>query len=946
MAHRIRTVKTNCNNKSTQLTRKCRANVRTRNKKKNNPIKNNQTRRQRGQHGGGGEGSFSIFIGQKANLRHTAADKQTTGGLAVQRGDGKWLLNCPVSTIQKTSAECGQLIAKMIRLKIKPEIVKTGLIISDDDFKKLFINEDAPLRNAYPSLLKIYRGEKPVEEVESAEADSEVESVESATAVAEPVVPVEAEPVAPVEAEPVEEEPEIIRNLPSGASMELTDFSPPSDEAVGPALEDAATLEDAAALQKKADEDALKKKADEDALQKKADEAAAALKKADEDALKKKADEDALQKKADEDALQKKADEDAVAALMRQQQETAAAATASAAPAAPATDKIKIIPANRDDAILKMIGFIMVQANTYLNFSRYDPTIVSFSYWSAPTASQPSKSLTRAYRNDELFSILGYETPPTESRGNAANTIGSFFGSVHAQIEVIRRHVQFARGANETYDKTNTIPFNRPKTTINARYNRDILLFGEQWKQNPKFDDQRKVATSIAMDIWSKMNKSAEVVEMTGFFMKNLEPKKDWFDPLVAYFEPLVPVFKNVFETAKLLPALPKTVATGGITQPVAQTTAPPPKAEAPPAQPVAAQPTGAAPVAATPVATQTQTKAPAKLPTAPPKQSPTQAEISRLEQEIMDIQRKLNASETYVKTFISKNGKQAASADQGVIKELKLIKQYKPVIAQINDRIKILKDQEGIAAALAAATGKLQPAKAPPSVAASGAAPVATGGIAAPITAQQEMLNSLKNPNTFVDNWVNANKITLLPTPIYVRDRRNLNVFPTVFHDWTVINTIGDGNCLTHAFLQCLSTIYGKIPPTPTGGYTYKQEVARAFRLTFSEYSAFARDKVLYNANGGLRDLSEQEITDYSRLFNVITVVFEQNSQMHEGKLVSQTLITPFNLNKETPSTATVIFIHGDNAHYSSVLPNTRRFSMTLEDARKIPELTNTLKF
>ena len=275
-----------------------------------------------------------------------------------------------------------------------------------------------------------------------------------------------------------------------------------------------------------------------------------------------------------------------------------------------------------------------------------------------------------------------------------------------------------------------------------------------------------------------------------------------------------------------------------------------------------------------------------------------------------------------------------------------KLIKQYKPVIAQINDRIKILKDQEGIAAALAAATGKLQPAKAPPSVAASGAAPVATGGIAAPITAQQEMLNSLKNPNTFVDNWVNANKITLLPTPIYVRDRRNLNVFPTVFHDWTVINTIGDGNCLTHAFLQCLSTIYGKIPPTPTGGYTYKQEVARAFRLTFSEYSAFARDKVLYNANGGLRDLSEQEITDYSRLFNVITVVFEQNSQMHEGKLVSQTLITPFNLNKETPSTATVIFIHGDNAHYSSVLPNTRRFSMTLEDARKIPELTNTLKF
>ena len=170
--------------------------------------------------------------------------------------------------------------------------------------------------------------------------------------------------------------------------------------------------------------------------------------------------------------------------------------------------------------------------------------------------------------------------------------------------------------------------------------------------------------------------------------------------------------------------------------------------------------------------------------------------------------------------------------------------------------------------------------------------------------------------------------------------------MFPAVFHTWTVIHTVGDGNCLTHAFLQCLSTTYRKIPSD--SNYKNKLLVAQAFRLAFSKYSDLAINKSLYNANGGLRDLTEQEITDYSRLFNVVTVVFEQNSQTVDGKLISQTLITPFNLNKQTPPTTIVIFIHGDNTHYSSVLPNITpvSFTMTLEEARKIPALTGTLTF
>jgi hypothetical protein len=193
---------------------------------------------------------------------------------------------------------------------------------------------------------------------------------------------------------------------------------------------------------------------------------------------------------------------------------------------------------------------------------------------------------------------------------------------------------------------------------------------------------------------------------------------------------------------------------------------------------------------------------------------------------------------------------------------------------------------------------------------------------------------SDLKNPDTFVKNYVRTNHIELLPQPVYAPDqRRNLNAFPG-FDRWKVIQTVGDGNCLTHAFLQCLSPTYGRIKDD--GGYKNKYNVALEFRKVFSQTSDLARDKNTYSDGNYTGYLTDREITDYSRLFNLITVVFENQ--------FGQTLINASNFSTNSPLTDNVLFIHGDGGHYSSVMLPTGQFTMTLAEARQIPGLRQSL--
>jgi hypothetical protein len=226
-----------------------------------------------------------------------------------------------------------------------------------------------------------------------------------------------------------------------------------------------------------------------------------------------------------------------------------------------------------------------------------------------------------------------------------------------------------------------------------------------------------------------------------------------------------------------------------------------------------------------------------------------------------------------------------------------------------------------------------------------SGAAPTSASGA---LTPPNQTLMYLRNPEIFVVNYVRNHGIQLMSNEIYHQDvhRRNLLQFAKVFHNWRVLQTVGDGNCLTHAFLQCLSPTYGKIwDPDLIYDCPNKTEVARAFRLDFAKNSPLAVSKQAYNAGNGLRDLSDVQITDYSRLFNVMTVVFEQrdiNPLESSPEFVNP--IIAYNLTQYSKPHDTVIFIHGDGMHYSSIMLPNGMFAMTLDEARKIPALVRVL--
>jgi hypothetical protein len=73
-----------------------------------------------------------------------------------------------------------------------------------------------------------------------------------------------------------------------------------------------------------------------------------------------------------------------------------------------------------------------------------------------------------------------------------------------------------------------------------------------------------------------------------------------------------------------------------------------------------------------------------------------------------------------------------------------------------------------------------------------------------------------------------------------------------------------------------------------------------------------------------------------------VITVVFEQ-VVVNPAEDMANPIIA-HNLTTASKPTDTVIFIHADGGHYSSVMLPTGKFTMTLNEARQIQALTHIL--
>jgi hypothetical protein len=208
--------------------------------------------------------------------------------------------------------------------------------------------------------------------------------------------------------------------------------------------------------------------------------------------------------------------------------------------------------------------------------------------------------------------------------------------------------------------------------------------------------------------------------------------------------------------------------------------------------------------------------------------------------------------------------------------------------------------------------------------------------------------------PDEFVIKYAKEYGIYFDQEESYDDDKhRTLRNFTTAcpdVTDWRVMYTIGDMNCLTHAFLQCTSSMYRKIHVTNIDIHAEKTGVARAFRLAFANMKP--KPNILHDTaeqdllnNGGMADLGEDTFASYARLFGVILVVFDYRGQVMVANLTDVTAI-PHML---------VIFIHGDGGHFSSVLPQihsgsnpsgSNPFVITYERAKQIACLTKHLTF
>ena len=182
--------------------------------------------------------------------------------------------------------------------------------------------------------------------------------------------------------------------------------------------------------------------------------------------------------------------------------------------------------------------------------------------------------------------------------------------------------------------------------------------------------------------------------------------------------------------------------------------------------------------------------------------------------------------------------------------------------------------------------------------------------------------IGDLMVPDLFVKKYADAYRLGFDQNESYQPDpTRNLSQFAdrTKCHEvanWTVMQTVGDGNCLTHAFLQCMSSNYRKLHVNNAESQEEKIAVAQAFRLAFARIGGKFLNEGANNElslNNGLGYLSDATFASYANLFGVILVVFD----------VRQNAIMVANLTKETTApTMPVIFVHGDGGHFSSVLP------------------------
>jgi hypothetical protein len=172
-------------------------------------------------------------------------------------------------------------------------------------------------------------------------------------------------------------------------------------------------------------------------------------------------------------------------------------------------------------------------------------------------------------------------------------------------------------------------------------------------------------------------------------------------------------------------------------------------------------------------------------------------------------------------------------------------------------------------------------------------------------------------NSRTIIEEWV-TNEVT---TKNYkqsgssTRGQPNSDLVSSSYRvkippGWRTIKTIGDGSCLIHSYLQALSPTYNTLSEED------KRKLASSFRAYFQNKKPTNARGDLYTRKNSTEWLTDREITDLSKEFNVITVIFDQQAKELQVSYGNYILL------RGIPDGATVVFIHSDGSdHYQTVI-------------------------
>jgi hypothetical protein len=171
-----------------------------------------------------------------------------------------------------------------------------------------------------------------------------------------------------------------------------------------------------------------------------------------------------------------------------------------------------------------------------------------------------------------------------------------------------------------------------------------------------------------------------------------------------------------------------------------------------------------------------------------------------------------------------------------------------------------------------------------------------------------------------------------------------------TSLENWRVYDTLGDGNCLLHAFVQATIPTYKSLKTINEKLESVKKTRSDLAKATKSDGTSYFRsDRIktdgvwLYTED--LEDLLKFVQTQ-TRPNKLVALIFDERATgtatLHNPLGLSLSLGS-YKLNS-IPDDTDIIFIHANGTHFSSISDATGNFIMKYSEAIKIPELKRAL--